>query len=176
MDAAHHEFVNFGVKEVITDMRLFSERLRRVNPAARMIVTVSPVPLIATFEDRHVLVSTTASKSILRAAADEITRGDPASDYFPSYEIITRNYARGAYFEKDLRSVAPAGVRHVMRLFFFTSRLRRALPYSPTKFPAKARPYVKLSATRKPSINEPEYGHSSGQLPTAVFSTRQSPN
>lgn len=118
IDEAAHEFVNFDVNEVISDMRLFVERLRHVNPAARLIITVSPVPLIATFENRHVLVSTTLSKSVLRTAADEITRNDPLSDYFPSYEIITGNYSRGAYFEKDLRSVAPAGVQHVMRLFF----------------------------------------------------------
>lgn len=118
MDTVRYEFVNFGVNEVISDMQLFLKRLREVNAAARLIVTVSPVPLIATFEDRHVLVSTTLSKSVLRTAADEITRGDPMSDYFPSYEIITGNYSRGAYFEKDLRSVAPAGVRHVMHLFF----------------------------------------------------------
>ena len=118
MDAARHEFVNFDVNAVISDMRSFVERLRKINPAARMIVTVSPVPLIATFEARHVLVSTTLSKAVLRTAADEITRSDTLSDYFPSYEIITGNHARGGYFESDLRSVAPAGVRHVMRLFF----------------------------------------------------------
>ena len=118
MDAARHEFVNFDVNAVISDMRSFVERLRKINPAARMIVTVSPVPLIATFEARHVLVSTTLSKAVLRTAADEITRNDALSDYFPSYEIITGNHARGGYFESDLRSVAPAGVRHVMRLFF----------------------------------------------------------
>ena len=118
MDAARYEFVNFGVSEVSSDMQSFLARLRNVNTSARFIVTVSPVPLIATFEDRHVLVSTTLSKSVLRTAADEITRGDPLSDYFPSYEIITGNHSRGAYFEKDLRSVAPAGVHHVMRLFF----------------------------------------------------------
>lgn len=118
MDASRYEFVNFGVNDVISDMQLFLTGLRSVNAAARLIVTVSPVPLIATFENRHVLVSTTLSKSVLRTAADEITRNDPLSDYFPSYEIITGNYSRGAYFEKDLRSVAPSGVRHVMRLFF----------------------------------------------------------
>ena len=38
-------------------------------------------------------------------------------DYFPSYEIITGGYNRGAYFESDLRSVKADGVDHVMRLF-----------------------------------------------------------
>ena len=38
-------------------------------------------------------------------------------DYFPSFEIITGSYSRGAYFESDLRSVKAEGVDHVMRLF-----------------------------------------------------------
>jgi hypothetical protein len=37
--------------------------------------------------------------------------------YFPSYEIITGNHARGSYFGADLREVTEAGVQHVMRLF-----------------------------------------------------------
>jgi hypothetical protein len=106
------------VHEVIEDLESFIERLRSVNANAKMILTVSPVPLIATYEDRHVLVSTTLSKSVLRTAADELARKIPLVDYFPSYEIITGNYTYGKYFESDLRSINPDGVQHVMRLFF----------------------------------------------------------
>jgi hypothetical protein len=117
MDPARHEFVNFSVNDVVADLREFRGRLARVNPAAKMILTVSPVPLVATYEDRHVLVSTTASKAILRAAAEEITREDPSIWYFPSYEIITGNFNRGRYYAEDLRSVTEEGVAHVMGLF-----------------------------------------------------------
>jgi len=89
MDPAAHEFVNFGVAEIVADMQLFVEKLLGVNPRAKMILTVSPVPLIATYEDRHVLVSNTYSKSVLRVAAEEISKRNPMCDYFPSYEIIT---------------------------------------------------------------------------------------
>ncbi len=112
-----HEFVNFGVADVVADMNAFVERLLRVNPHARMLVTVSPVPLIATYEDRHVLVSTTYSKAVLRAAAEEVSQRNPMCEYFPSYEIVTGHYTKGEYFETDLRSVKPEGVDHVMRLF-----------------------------------------------------------
>lgn len=117
MDPASHEFVNFGVSEVVADMQLFVEKLLGVNPRAKMILTVSPVPLIATYEDRHVLVSNTYSKSVLRVAAEEISQRNPLCDYFPSFEIITGNHAKGDYFESDLRSVKTEGVEHVMRLF-----------------------------------------------------------
>ena len=117
IDLGRHEFVNFGAAEVTADMQVFIDGLRRVNPGARIILTVSPVPLIATYEDRHVLVSTTYSKSVLRVAAEEISVHNSLCAYFPSYEIITGNYTRSEYYESDLRSVKPQGVDHVMRLF-----------------------------------------------------------
>jgi hypothetical protein len=117
-DPTRHEFVNFGVADVVRDLRSFLARLREVNPAARSIITVSPVPLVATAEDRHVMVSNAASKAILRAAADEVAREDPSVWYFPSFEVITGAFNRGAYFEADLRAVTADGIAHVMRLFF----------------------------------------------------------
>ena len=116
-DESKYEFLNLGVSEVVADMVEFIDLLRAVNPAVRLITTVSPVPLIATALDRHVLVSTTYSKSVLRVACEEIATARPGVVYFPSYEIITGNHTRGAYFESDLRSVTEAGVNHVMRLF-----------------------------------------------------------
>ncbi len=117
-DASRYEFVNFGVEDVIGDLHAFRMRLRSVNPRARLILTVSPVPLIATYEDRHVLVSTIESKSVLRAAAGAFVASAADAQYFPSYEIITGPQARSSYFEPDLRSISEAGVQHVMRVFF----------------------------------------------------------
>ena len=117
MSTDQYEFVNFGVNEVVADLQGFIDKLTAVNPDAKIILTVSPVPLIATYENQHVLVATTYSKAVLRAAAQEITKRNPLCDYFPSYEIITGNYSKGAYFESDLRSIKPAGVDHVMRVF-----------------------------------------------------------
>ena len=117
-DPARHEFVNFGIAEVQADLDEFLRLLRETNPKVRVLLTVSPVPLVASYEDRHVLASTTYSKSVLRVAAEETTRRHPDCAYFPSYEIVTGNFSRGAYFEADLRSVNAAGVDHVMRLFF----------------------------------------------------------
>jgi hypothetical protein len=116
-DPERHAFANFSVREVVADLEAFIARLRLVNPRARMLLTVSPVPLVATAADRHVLASTTYSKSVLRVAAEEVSRSHGHVSYFPSYEIITGPQAVGAYFEADRRSVTAAGVDHVMRLF-----------------------------------------------------------
>lgn len=116
-DPQRHEFVNFKAAEVVADMLRLIDELRQVNPRARVLLTVSPVPLMATYEPRHVLTSTTYSKAVLRVAAQEIVDQRADCAYFPSFEVITGNFNRGAYFESDLRSVTPEGVAHVMRLF-----------------------------------------------------------
>lgn len=116
-DAARHAFHNLDVNEVVADMDAFLAGLRRVNPGARVVLTVSPVPLVATYENRHALVATTYSKSVLRVAADMLYRAHDFVEYFPSYEIITGNYSDSAYYEADYRSVNPLGVDHAMRCF-----------------------------------------------------------
>lgn len=117
-DPAEVAFVNAGTAEVIADLSGFLDRLWSVNPRARVIVTVSPVPLAATFLGHHVLVANARSKAVLRAAAGEVCeRGDPRLVYFPSYEIVTSHSQGGRYFDEDQRTVTEAGVAHVMRAF-----------------------------------------------------------
>ena len=82
-----------------------------------MLLTVSPVPLIATYENRHVLQSTTYSKAVLRAVAQEVCDSMALVDYFPSYEIITTHAHKGRYFKEDLRDVTWGGVENVMNVF-----------------------------------------------------------
>lgn len=115
-DDSKYEFFNQSYDEVMFDMSSFFKKLKEINPSAQMLLTVSPVPLMATFEDRHVIVSTTVSKSILRVVAD-VLASQKDIHYFPSFEIITGNYNKGAYYENDLRSVREEGVAHVMKLF-----------------------------------------------------------
>jgi GSCFA family protein/polysaccharide biosynthesis acetyltransferase WcbI-like protein len=116
-DPARYEFVNFSAAEVRDDLAAFLARLKHVNPDAKTVLTVSPQPPIATYEPRHVLVSATYTKAALRVAADEIERTHPDVWYFPGYELVASAFNRGAYFARDLRTVTPEGVEHVMRLF-----------------------------------------------------------
>lgn len=117
-DPKRHVFHNQDVAEVVADLNRFSEGLRAVNPSAQIILTVSPVPLMATAEPgAHVLSATTYSKSVLRVATEMMCKNFSHIHYFPSYEIITGHFTRGKYFAQDLRSVTEEGVNHVMRLF-----------------------------------------------------------
>ena len=116
-DPSLHEFVNFTAEEVQSDLIALIGKLRKINAGIRILLTVSPVPLAATYERRHVLVSTTYSKAALRVAADAAERQLDGVIYFPAYEIITSPAAGGRYYADDLRQVTQVGVKHVMKLF-----------------------------------------------------------
>lgn len=114
---ANYVPVSFGFEDVRDDLRMFVLELGRLNATARVILTVSPVPIIATHTEHHVLAASTLTKSILRVAAQACADEYDHVEYFPSYEVIAGPYHRGQYFEDDLRSVTREGVDHVMRLF-----------------------------------------------------------
>ncbi|MBP0443895.1 GSCFA domain-containing protein [Roseomonas sp. SSH11] len=129
-------FRNLGIKEVRQDLLAAIERLREVNPGARVILTVSPVPLVATMSAAHVLPATIYSKSVLRVAAQEAVERFRHVAYFPSYEIITGPQARGRYFAPNLRSVTEEGVTAVMGVFerhYLAGAKRKAAPPEPRR-------------------------------------------
>jgi len=122
--SANYQFINFSYSECESDLREFAAIIKRVNPRARIILTVSPVSLVATMENQSVAISTCHSKSVLRAVAGEFSRSNADVFYFPSYEIITNPAAAGIPFECDYREVKRESVSLVMNVFFttFTSR------------------------------------------------------
>lgn len=117
-DPARCEFHNMGAAETVESLSAAIERIRASNPEIEFILTVSPVPLIATMEARHVLQATTYSKSVLRVAAEEVVRTHAKVHYFASYEIIAATPHGHQFFEQDGRSLAPTGVMCAMDEFF----------------------------------------------------------
>lgn len=132
-DPDQHIFRNYDYGRVQDDMTGAINLMRQINPAIRVLLTVSPVPLTATASGEHVLVATTYSKSVLRAVAGDLAAQLDAVDYFPSYEIITGAPARSGFYAPNLRSVEAAGVACVMGHFF--SGLQLGAPASHTDAP-----------------------------------------
>lgn len=65
------------------------ENLRAIVKATpKLILTLSPVPLNATFMDRSAVISDCVSKSTLRVAIDLLLRERPDVIYWPSYEFV----------------------------------------------------------------------------------------
>ncbi len=57
--------------------------------APRIILTVSPVPLMSTFRDMDVAVANAYSKSVLRTVAEEMVASYDFVSYFPSFESVS---------------------------------------------------------------------------------------
>ena len=122
-DAGLHSFHNTGFDELREDLEAALALMRAQNSDLRVLLTVSPVPLVASASGEHVLTATSHSKALLRAVAGEVSGGSGQIDYFPSYEIITHPVFRGMFFAPNMRSVVPQGVATVMR-HFFTEQVR----------------------------------------------------
>jgi hypothetical protein len=122
-DPARYQFCNFGVDEVSAHLDAFIGELQAVNPKAQILLTVSPVPLMATMEPRHVLQATVYSKSVLRVVAERAVRQYAHVHYFASYEIVNSSGDSRAFFQDDLRTVSDAAVAQVIACFHrqFTS-------------------------------------------------------
>jgi hypothetical protein len=117
VSGGRYKFHNFTYDEILQDLGDIIVQLRAINPKARCVLTVSPVPLVATYSDEHVLVATTHSKSILRAICSAAETKWNNVFYFPSYEIISSHYNGGSYYDPNKRTIARAGVEHVMSVF-----------------------------------------------------------
>jgi Flp pilus assembly protein TadD len=83
------KFRTTTVAENVTNLSRMIELLRELNPNATVMLTVSPVPLKATFERPSAIMADCVSKSTLRVAAHEIMElGLNDVHYWPSYEIV----------------------------------------------------------------------------------------
>jgi len=113
-----YAFRKFDFLEVHKDFVKFRRLAMKLNPELKFLLTVSPVPLAATASDKHVLVATTYSKSVLRAVAGTLADEFENVDYFPSYDLLSGAFTRGAFHSEDARQITEPGVEAVMRIFF----------------------------------------------------------
>jgi hypothetical protein len=110
-------FVDAGYQAIADQMHDTIGLIRQhANPDMKFIVTVSPVPLGATWRPSDIVVSNTASKSKLRAVAEELFRTYDYVDYFPSYEIAM-NSPRATSWKEDQLHVQWPLVNHIMGIF-----------------------------------------------------------
>lgn len=84
-----HGFRFATVGENVEHLRAAIGYLRRVSPECRVILTVSPVPLRATFRKMNVLTANAESKASLLIAVQRVTSPADGVHYFPSYELVS---------------------------------------------------------------------------------------
>jgi hypothetical protein len=110
--------------ETLADTLGWLEKIEAIRerhlPSLKIVFTVSPVKLSATFRPVSAISANSVSKAILRAAVDEFLRTRPEKFnrqlfYFPSYEIV-QDYFRDP-FEDDNRHVTAFVASQVVRCF-----------------------------------------------------------
>ncbi|OUU43219.1 MAG: hypothetical protein CBC12_14295 [Candidatus Puniceispirillum sp. TMED52] len=116
-DASNHQFKNYSYHEILSDIVWVINRLKNVNNNLKFLTTVSPVPLTATASQNHVLVASTASKSVLRAVCEELIFEHNDVDYFPSFDLLTSHINVDSKFTDNLRTISSEGVEFVMKHF-----------------------------------------------------------
>jgi tetratricopeptide (TPR) repeat protein len=86
---AKYEFRTTTVAENVENLKHILALLRELNPSVHLVLTVSPVPLKATFEMKSAVIADCVSKTTLRAAAHEFMQlSDENVSYWPSFEIV----------------------------------------------------------------------------------------
>lgn len=104
--------------DILDDLEaIYGLMKKHMHDKAQMLVTVSPVPLHASFRGQDVLQANTYSKSVQRAAVDEFLNQKTRVNYFPSYEIVALASRERAWTASDFRHVHADMVAHIMSNF-----------------------------------------------------------
>ncbi len=98
----------------INNLRKIMDIINKKKISSKVIFTVSPVPLGATFRNQDVVISNEESKSILRVAAAQIENEYENALYFPTYEFC--KYSQNVFLE-DGRHIKPEIVDKIVQLF-----------------------------------------------------------
>ncbi|GGO73851.1 GSCFA domain-containing protein [Bowmanella pacifica] len=112
-----NRFVKFS--ENLENIKRIYNLIRANLPSAKILFTLSPIPLLGSYQGRSVISANTASKSTLKAALHEFLANtleqDPALYYFPSYELIN-HYIEDPWME-DKRHLKQDAIIKIMEIF-----------------------------------------------------------
>jgi hypothetical protein len=94
----------------------------------RVLLTVSPVPLSATYRDTDVMIANTYSKAVLRAAAEEAVARYDFVEYYPSYESIVLSERSAAWTDDQIHPTQAAIDLNCSRMIAAYSAMPDTLP------------------------------------------------
>ncbi len=117
-DPTRHKFRVSTVQENQENLKAIYALIRKHRPDAKIVMTLSPIPLSATFRETSCISANSVSKAVLRVAIDELMRdvGDEGVlHYWPSYELVTEAFR--APFKPDRHHLPRDVLTFIMMLF-----------------------------------------------------------
>jgi hypothetical protein len=96
--------------------------LQEYSPGSKVIFTLSPVPLRATFRPMSACTADSVSKATMRVALDLMMSKHPDElnktlFYWPSYEIVKEYYGGAPAYKPDGRHITQEVIDHIMAEF-----------------------------------------------------------
>jgi tetratricopeptide (TPR) repeat protein len=88
--AEKYRYRTTSVQENVDNVLYLINFVRSISPKIKIVVTVSPVPLVASFEYESAVQADCLSKSTMRLVAHEVVHNSDVSDivYWPSFEVF----------------------------------------------------------------------------------------
>jgi hypothetical protein len=119
-DKDRHVFKLATVDETIAVFLRLNQLIEKYLPQLKVVFTISPIPLLATFRDQSPVTANLVSKSILKVALDAfltnpLVKITERYYYFPSYEIVLHWFEQP--FEEDYRHIKGEVATQVMEVF-----------------------------------------------------------
>jgi hypothetical protein len=105
------------VEENVSNIQTFFDIIKQHNPDFKLIISISPIPFLATAraDEHHIITANTHSKAVLRVAAEELVNNNEDMYYLPSYELVTE--CTEDAWNSDTRHVKPTTVSKVVNMF-----------------------------------------------------------
>ena len=119
MPQANFEKFLLTQKRIIESFEHFYNSLKKLNPACRIILTVSPVRHL-----KDTLELNSVSKSILRLSCHTLSQTFPDVAYFPAYEIMLDDLRDYRFYRPDMIHPSDQAVDYIWGKFgeaFFES-------------------------------------------------------
>lgn len=117
-DPARHKFRAATHAETLANLHRIYELVRRYRPEAHILISISPIPLVATFRPVSCITADAVSKATIRSAVDEFLSVHGEADkvhYFPSFEVVKRIFRH--QWTDDRRHVRADVLDFNMKLF-----------------------------------------------------------
>ncbi|MCP3658920.1 MAG: GSCFA domain-containing protein [Bacteroidetes bacterium] len=99
------------IEEIIKLYNCIIQKIRRINPSIKIILTISPIKHI-----KDNLAMNMVSKSILRIACHNLSKIENV-DYFPSYEILIDDLRDYRFYKEDMIHPNEIAEKYILELF-----------------------------------------------------------
>jgi hypothetical protein len=116
-DTNKHKLKILTLNDLIEDLNYAIDLLSKLNDKLKFVLTLSPVPMVATASSLNIAEANVNSKANLKLAIQEIVNNNKNVDYFPSYDLLQIIGSTQSIFDTNGRSIKESAVDLIMTIF-----------------------------------------------------------